>query len=77
MLEKLNPNEYTYNAQLGYISLQQRLANDEVLAVAIEYTYRQAIRLGSLVTTADATVVTGTDFSGNCHSKFSFENAEK
>ncbi len=35
---KLTANEYTYNAQLGYISLQQRLANDEVLAVAYEYT---------------------------------------
>jgi cell surface protein SprA len=35
---KLTPNEFTYNAQLGYISLQQRLANDEVLAVAYQYT---------------------------------------
>ena len=35
---KLNPNEYTYNTQLGYISLQQKLANDEVLAVAYQYT---------------------------------------
>lgn len=35
---KLSPNEYTFHAQLGYISLQQRLANDEVLAVAYQYT---------------------------------------
>ena len=35
---KLSPNEYTFNAQLGYLSLQQRLANDEVLAVAYQYT---------------------------------------
>ena len=35
---KLLPNEYTFHAQLGYISLQQRLANDEVLAVAYQYT---------------------------------------
>jgi cell surface protein SprA len=28
----------TFDAQLGYISLQQRLANDEVLAVAYQYT---------------------------------------
>jgi cell surface protein SprA len=35
---KLNPNEYTFSPQLGYISLQQRLANDEVLAVAYQYT---------------------------------------
>ena len=35
---KLSPNEYTFHTQLGYISLQQRLANDEVLAVAYQYT---------------------------------------
>ena len=35
---KLNPNEFTLNTQLGYISLQQRLANDEILAIAYEYT---------------------------------------
>ena len=35
---KLTSSEFTYNTQLGYISLQQRLANDEVLAVAYQYT---------------------------------------
>ena len=35
---KLSPNEFTYHPQLGYVSLQQRLANDEVLAVAYQYT---------------------------------------
>ena len=30
--------EYTLNTQLGYISLNQRLNNDEVLAVAFQYT---------------------------------------
>ncbi len=35
---KLLPNEYTFNTQLGYISLQQKLANDEILAVAYEYS---------------------------------------
>ncbi|WP_026718474.1 cell surface protein SprA [Flavobacterium antarcticum] len=35
---KLSPSEYTFHPQLGYISLQQRLANDEVLAVAYQYT---------------------------------------
>ena len=35
---KLTSTEYIFNAQLGYISLQQRLANDEILAVAYEYT---------------------------------------
>ncbi len=37
---KLTEQEFTYNAQLGYISLNQPLNNDEVLAVAYEYTYR-------------------------------------
>ena len=31
-------NEYTLNTQLGYISLNQRLQNDEVLAVAFQFT---------------------------------------
>ena len=37
---KLAEQEYSYNAQLGFISLNQPLNNDEVLAVAYEYTYR-------------------------------------
>ncbi len=35
---QLRENEYTLNKQLGYISLNQRLSNDEVLAVAFQYT---------------------------------------
>ncbi|WP_188373470.1 T9SS outer membrane translocon Sov/SprA [Winogradskyella haliclonae] len=36
---KLNQGQdYTLNTQLGYISLNQRLLNDEVLAVAFQYT---------------------------------------
>lgn len=35
---QLRPNEYDLNTQLGYISLNQRLNNDEVLAVAFQYT---------------------------------------
>lgn len=35
---KLSANEFTYHTQLGYISLNQRLANDEVLAVSYQYT---------------------------------------
>ncbi|MEO9891342.1 cell surface protein SprA [Aurantibacter sp.] len=31
--------DYTFNSQLGYISLNQRLSNDEVLGVAFQYTY--------------------------------------
>ena len=35
---RLNPSEYTLNAQLGYISLNTALNSDEVLAVAFQYT---------------------------------------
>ncbi|MDR1707002.1 MAG: cell surface protein SprA [Prevotella sp.] len=34
----LSSSEYTYNAQLGYISLTSALQADEVLAIAYEYT---------------------------------------
>ncbi|MFV0540331.1 MAG: cell surface protein SprA, partial [Aestuariibaculum sp.] len=34
----VNGTEYVLNTQLGYISLNQRLNNDEVLAVAFQYT---------------------------------------
>lgn len=33
----LNQSEYTYNSQLGFITLTQPLANDQVLAVAFQY----------------------------------------
>ncbi|MDX2003237.1 MAG: cell surface protein SprA [Chitinophagales bacterium] len=38
-VRKLSPSEYTYNPQLGYISLNTVLAPDDILAVAYEYTY--------------------------------------
>ncbi|MFT5714304.1 MAG: cell surface protein SprA, partial [Flavobacterium sp.] len=62
---KLNQNEYTYNAQLGYISLQQRLANDEILAVAYQYTIGDEVyQVGEFGSDGvDATVVTGTNSS--------------
>ena len=34
----LSPSEYTINSKLGYISLNSALTNDQVLAVAFEYT---------------------------------------
>ena len=36
---QLKSTEFTLNTQLGYISLNQPLNNDEILAVAFEYTY--------------------------------------
>ncbi len=46
---KLNQNEFTYHPQLGYISLNQALNSNEVLAVAFEYTVgNQVYRVGDL-----------------------------
>ena len=60
---KLASNEYTFNPQLGYISLQQRLANDEVLAVAYEYTIGdQVYQVGEFGT--DGVEATQVDNSG-------------
>lgn len=43
----LEANEYTLNTQLGFISLKSALADDEVLAVAFEYTMNgQAYMVG-------------------------------
>lgn len=35
---KLNPTEFSYNAQLGFISLNTQLQPDDVVGVAFEYT---------------------------------------
>ncbi len=60
---KLAPNEFTFHPQLGYISLQQRLANDEVLAVAYQYTIGDDVyQVGEFGTDGvDATIVDETD----------------
>lgn len=59
---KLTSSEYTYHPQLGYISLNQRLANDEVLAVAYQYTIGGDVyQVGEFGTDGvDATNVGGT-----------------
>jgi cell surface protein SprA len=58
---KLSANEFTFHPQLGYISLQQRLANDEVLAVAYQFTVGdQVYQVGEFGTDGvDATQVSG------------------
>jgi cell surface protein SprA len=57
---KLSSTEYTLNKQLGYISLVQKLTNDEVLAVAYQYTIGdQMYQVGEFAGDGvDATVVT-------------------
>ena len=56
---KLTPNEYKFHPQLGYITLQQALNNDEVLGVAYEYTIGGKVyRVGEFGTDGiDATVI--------------------
>ncbi|HEX9651670.1 MAG TPA: cell surface protein SprA [Cyclobacteriaceae bacterium] len=45
----LDPSEYFIHPQLGYISLYRKLQNDEVLAVAYEYTYNgRPFKVGEL-----------------------------
>lgn len=47
----LSPEMYTVNRRLGFISLNQSLNNDEVLAVAYEYTLNgQTYQVGNLST---------------------------
>jgi cell surface protein SprA len=47
---KLDEKEFTVHRQLGYISLQRKLQNDEVLAVAYEYTFNgQPYKVGELM----------------------------
>jgi len=49
--KKLTESEFTYNAQLGFISLNIPLNNDEVVGVAYEYTYRgNTYQIGELST---------------------------
>ncbi|KAB8152002.1 cell surface protein SprA [Kordia sp. TARA_039_SRF] len=63
---KLNENEYKVDTKLGYISLNQRLSNDEVLAVAYQYTANgQVYQVGEFANGGiDATQVTNTDTNG-------------
>jgi len=46
---RLEANEFTFHQQLGYISLNTPLRNDEILGVAYEYTYNgQQFKVGEL-----------------------------
>ncbi|MGB6154263.1 MAG: cell surface protein SprA [Pricia sp.] len=53
--------DFTFNSQLGYLSLSQRLSNDEVLAVAFQYTFNgQVYQVGEFANGGvDATTITG------------------
>jgi len=49
--KRLTQSEYKLNSQLGYISLNQRLTNDEVLAVSFQFTVNgQVYQVGEFST---------------------------
>ncbi len=55
----LSSSEYTLNSALGYISLRSALNQDEVLAVAFEYTYAgQVYQVGEFSTDAGESLKT-------------------
>lgn len=57
----LQPSEYQLDTQLGYISLNQRLNNDEVLGVAFQFTVNgQVYQVGEFST--DGVEATGGEF---------------
>lgn len=48
---KLNPNEFTFHPQLGYVTLNSKMVDGDVLAVGFEYSYKgQVYRVGELST---------------------------
>ncbi|GLB50679.1 T9SS outer membrane translocon Sov/SprA [Neptunitalea lumnitzerae] len=65
--QKLVRNQdYTFNQQLGYISLSQSLSNDEVLAVAFQYTYQgQVYQVGEFASDGVSATDSQTDTDGN------------
>ena len=64
---KLSENEYTLNPRLGYISLNQRLSNDEVLSVSFQYTYNGKVyQVGEFANgSIPGTTVSSSELSGN------------
>ena len=47
---KLDPREYTFNAQLGYLSLNTPLQPEQVLGVSYQYTYNgRTYKVGEMV----------------------------
>lgn len=61
---RLQPNEYDLNNQLGYLSLNQRLTNDEVLGVSFQYTVNgKVFQVGEFST--DGVDPTGGEIPGN------------
>ena len=62
-VRKLQPSEYTLHPQLGYVSLNQRLSNDEVLGVSYQFTVNgEVYQVGEF--SNDGVEATGTGNTG-------------
>ena len=58
---KLNSSEYRYHPELGFVSLNIRMDQDEVIGVAYEYTYNgQVFQVGELSQDVENTDTLGT-----------------
>lgn len=58
---KLNPTEYTFNPQIGFLSLNQTLQANDVLAVAYQYSYNGHIyQVGEFSTDVPPDTTSGT-----------------
>ena len=57
---KLNPSEYTYNAELGFISLNRPLQPEDVLGVSFEYTYSYGELSGKVYSVGEFNELTDT-----------------
>ena len=58
--------DYTLNTQLGYISLNQRLLNDEIVAVAFQYTIGgEVFQVGEFANDGVNSTATGDDQDGD------------
>lgn len=55
---KLDPNEYTFNPDLGFISLNINVRPDQVLGVSFQYTYNgETFKVGELANNVEGTSV--------------------
>ena len=58
---KLNPTDYTFNPQVGFISLNQTLQANDVLAVAYQYSYNGHVyKVGEFSTDVPPDTTSGT-----------------
>ena len=61
---KLDENEYTLNEKLGFVSLNQSLNNDEIIAIAFQYTYQGKVyQVGEFSSDGNTSGTNSSDFN--------------